>query len=84
MESDLPHGLEYLYGTNEVRNEASHDGQRVNFVLNTIWRSNSNCSLFSTLGRDWRALRIRLAALNASRKEFRGVCEMSIFERLRK
>ena len=26
-------GLEYLYGTNEVRNEASHDGQRVNFVL---------------------------------------------------
>jgi hypothetical protein len=26
-------GLEYLYGTNEVRNEASHDGQRLNFVL---------------------------------------------------
>jgi hypothetical protein len=26
-------GLEYLYGANEVRNEASHDGQRVNFVL---------------------------------------------------
>ena len=26
-------GLEYLYGTNEVRNGASHDGQRVNFVL---------------------------------------------------
>ena len=26
-------GLEYLYGTNEVRNGASHDGQRLNFVL---------------------------------------------------
>jgi hypothetical protein len=26
-------GLEYLYGTNQVRNKASHDGQRVNFVL---------------------------------------------------
>ena len=26
-------GLEYLYGTNQVRNEVSHDGQRVNFVL---------------------------------------------------
>ena len=26
-------GLEYLYGTNEVRNGASHDGQRLNFVV---------------------------------------------------
>jgi hypothetical protein len=26
-------GLEYLYGTKEVRNNASHDGQRLNFVL---------------------------------------------------
>ena len=26
-------GFEYLYGTNEVRNNASHDGQRLNFVL---------------------------------------------------
>ena len=26
-------GLEYLYGTNKVRNEESHDGQRLDFVL---------------------------------------------------
>ena len=26
-------GLEYLYGTKEVRNGASHDGQRLNFVV---------------------------------------------------
>jgi hypothetical protein len=26
-------GLEYLCGTNEVRNGASHDGQRLDFVL---------------------------------------------------
>ena len=26
-------GFEYLHGTNEVRNNASHDRQRVNFVL---------------------------------------------------
>ena len=26
-------GFKYLYGTNEVRNNASHDGQRLNFVL---------------------------------------------------
>jgi len=26
-------GLEYLYGTNEVRNGESHDGQRLNFVV---------------------------------------------------
>lgn len=26
-------GLEYLYGFKEVRNGASHDGQRLNFVV---------------------------------------------------
>jgi hypothetical protein len=26
-------GLEYLYGTKEDRNSASHDGQRLNFVV---------------------------------------------------
>jgi hypothetical protein len=26
-------GLEYLYGTKEARNNASHDGQRLDFVV---------------------------------------------------